>query len=175
MYCREACSQTAQLVRYVRRCRADGRDQQPDVAEAIQVKMALVLGGGYPAAARTVPPQVRAAVYARSGGKCEHCGVDLLFDYSRGDPGPCGATIQHTNSSSNELDDLAAWCRQCNTGDAKAKFVPATGASLDLARQIEARWMSEHPLQFCDDERNWAGQWRKLAAGAERRFPEAAE
>jgi hypothetical protein len=55
LFCSEVCSQTAKLVRYARRKVLDGTVDRPDIAEAIQIRLALILGGGYPAKARTIP------------------------------------------------------------------------------------------------------------------------
>ena len=46
LYCTEGCQQAAALVRYVRRRRLEGRDQEPEVADAIKMRMAHVLAGG---------------------------------------------------------------------------------------------------------------------------------
>ncbi len=50
LYCSEQCKQAARLVRYVRACRKDGRDADPDVQEAIRMQLAMVLGAGIPSA-----------------------------------------------------------------------------------------------------------------------------
>lgn len=77
LYCGELCKQSANLVRYARACHSDGRDRSPDIREAIQMRMASVLGGGYPERARHVPDDVRSAVFERAGGLCENCGRKL--------------------------------------------------------------------------------------------------
>lgn len=69
LFCSPRCLQAAQLVRYVRACRRDGRDQRPDVREAINMKRAMILGGGYPEERRHVPPEIRAEVFRSSGGQ----------------------------------------------------------------------------------------------------------
>ena len=48
LFCSQQCRKAAELVRYVRGCRRDGRDQLADVQEAMRMRLAMVLGGGYP-------------------------------------------------------------------------------------------------------------------------------
>jgi len=45
LYCSDVCCQSADLVRYVRARRKEGRENEPDFAEAILMKTAMVLGG----------------------------------------------------------------------------------------------------------------------------------
>src|SRR5438045_4023628 len=71
LYCSELCRQEAKFIRYARSCRSDGRDLQPDVRDAIQIRLALILGGGYPEQARQLPDSIRQAVIERDGGRCK--------------------------------------------------------------------------------------------------------
>ena len=183
MYCSELCAETAELIRYVRGCRADGRVNQPDVQEAIRIKMALVLGGGYPETARALSDDLRATVYERANWLCENCGVALLrFTQRRGedgrvertffrllDGGPAEADLdavahQHCNGNSNDVADLKAFCKRCNNVDAESKMVPlaADSPQATMARAIVARWEASTPIRLCDDEVNWKTQWRSI-------------
>src|SRR6267142_4720449 len=74
LFCSEACADEAKLVRYARRCFSDGRINQTDVQEAIQIRIAHALSGGYSERERRVLPSVRSAVIARDGGRCQKCG-----------------------------------------------------------------------------------------------------
>ena len=74
LFCSEACADEAKLVRYARRCISDGRINQPDVQEAIQIRIAHALSGGYSERERRVPLSVRRAVFDRDGGRCQGCG-----------------------------------------------------------------------------------------------------
>lgn len=59
LYCSALCREKAKFVRYARGCLRDGRaDRDPDVAYALRIRMAVILGGGYPPA-RSLPPAVR--------------------------------------------------------------------------------------------------------------------
>lgn len=167
LYCSTRCRQSAGLVRYVRGARADGRWDQADVREAIQMRLAMVLGGGYPESMRRVPAATRRAVFDRAAGHCEDCGRVLDFDGSSGDPGAT-ATIQHVAGNSNELDNLKAFCRRCNNADAQAKFVPVAPDSPEAlaAAELKARWLAVRPSRPCDDHQSWDSTWKRLASEA---------
>jgi len=165
LYCSESCSQTADLVRYVRARRRDGTESRADIREAIQMRTAHVLAGGYPQAARRVRTEVRALVFERAGGRCESCGVELDFENLNG---PTGATIQHVNGSSGELANLKAYCRRCNNMDAQSRFVPVDLGSTQAALlgELQARWDAPVPLRVCDDDQHWKATWRAFSAEA---------
>ena len=167
LYCGEQCRQAAELVRYVRACRRDGRDRRPDIQEAIKMRLAMVLGGGYPERSRRVSDVVRAEVFQRACGKCENCGRKLDLDGTTGDPDAL-ATIQHVHGDSNDHSNLKAFCRRCNMADAQTRFVPVLPGSPEeqLAEDLRTRWMSPEPMRVCDDEQHWSGVWRELAREA---------
>jgi hypothetical protein len=47
LYCSDLCSDEADWVRYVRRCRSDGRYERAEIQEAITIRLAHILSGGY--------------------------------------------------------------------------------------------------------------------------------
>ena len=108
LYCSEGCSQEAELVRYARRRTKDGRIHEPDVAEAIRIRLAHVMAGGYPKQARRIPPKIRAAVTARDNGQCRACGGS-------------GTEIDHINGSSQALENLQLLCDPCHNKKNHAK------------------------------------------------------
>ena len=108
LYCSPRCRQSAELVRYVRARRKEGRDDETLVAEAIRTKMAMVLGGGYPEQQRRVPEEIRRLVFERAGGRCQECERVLVFGQSSEDPDSM-ATIQQISGNSNDPDDLRAF------------------------------------------------------------------
>jgi len=167
LFCSSQCRQAAELVRYVRGCRRDGRAQLPDIQEAIHLRMAMVLGGGYPERERRVSPQVRAAVFERAEGHCESCGRGLDLNRSAGDS-DAFATIQHVAGNSNDLSNLKAFCGRCNTSDAQSRFVPVNPDSAEaaLAVDLEHRWSSKEPIRLCDDDIHWTTSWQQLARTA---------
>lgn len=167
LYCSEFCQQAAKLVRYVRARRRDGTAGRPDIKEAIQMRTASVLGGGYPERERRVRADVRARVFERAEGRCEECGRVLEFGVGTGGPDAL-ATIQHVNGNSNSPEDLKAFCRRCNLADAQSRFVPVEPGSPPelLAISLEIRCAAEPPLRRCDDDLNWGREWRAMATEA---------
>jgi 5-methylcytosine-specific restriction endonuclease McrA len=167
LFCSQRCRQAAELVRYVRGCRRDGRDRLADVREAVRVRLAMVLGGGYPERERLVAVETRAEVFRRAGGHCEQCGRVLDFVRSTGDPNAI-ATIQHVHGDSNEPDNLQAFCRRCNIDDARARFVPVQAGSdaAKTAAELERRWSAAEPLRLCDDDLDWKTRWHGLTKAA---------
>jgi len=125
LFCSELCAQTATLVRYARRKVADNTIDQPDIAEAIQMRLASVLGGGYPEKARRLTRAVRLAIFERDSHTCQLCGGDAT-------------EIDHIAGSSSDPSNLRALCRSCNLGLAQAHFGTgwprqATSRRADLA------------------------------------------
>jgi len=163
LYCTSQCRQMAETIRYIRNCHSDGRDQRPDVQEAIQTRMAMVLGGGYPERERRVAEKIRAEVLQRAEGRCEQCGRLLDFDGSTGDPDAI-PTIQHVMGNSSDLSNLKAWCRRCNLADAQSRFVPVQPGSPQemMLAEIRLRSTAPTPLRLCDDEKRWPKIWRDL-------------
>lgn len=157
LYCSEGCSQEAELVRYVRGRTKDGRIHEPDVAEAIQIRLAAVMAGGYPKQARCIPPKIRAAVIARDNGQCRACG------------GP-GTEIDHINGSSEALENLQLLCDPCHNKKTMAGMVVVHPEDEKLQVKSLLFWArveAEQPMRICDDEENWSGQWRRLMSERE--------
>jgi integrase len=167
LFCSQYCRQAAEVVRYVRGCRRDGRDQLEDVREAIRMRLAMVLGGGYPERQRVVSAETRAEVFRRVGGCCEQCGRMLDFERSTGDRDAI-ATIQHVHGDSNELENLQAFCRRCNIDDARSKFVPLQAGTDEarMAAELERRWSAVEPQRLCDDDLEWKTSWQRLTKAA---------
>lgn len=163
LYCSDRCQQAAELVRYARRCKRDGRlATDHEVRDAIQARLALIVGGGYRKREREVPEEVRAEVFRRSGGLCQNCGVALDFAARHGGT---AATIQHIDGDSNDLSNLKAFCWACNTSDALSKVDETAPGSPEeaLAGELQARWTAREPLRICDDDQRWSSVWRDLA------------
>src|SRR5262249_42347547 len=141
LFCSEYCEQEAKYVRYARAVLRDGRSRQPDVRDALEIREALLLGGGYPARARTVPRALREAVFARDGRRCHVCGgpadeIDHLRGAVDGDP--------------NHPDNLRAVCGPCNRRRARDHFVTVTRES--------------DPEEWARCQATWAAWARRIAA-----------
>ena len=149
LYCGDLCDQTASTVRYARRVMADGRWKQPDVQEAIKTRMAMILGGGYPARERQLTAAERQAVIERDGGHCRLCGAPAT-------------EVDHIAGSSGDPTNLQAVCHDCHTRKTGLGFRPAEGAELESARVIWLRVQAATPMRLCDDQNAWNGIWREL-------------
>jgi 5-methylcytosine-specific restriction endonuclease McrA len=149
LYCSEKCNQIAGTVRYGRKALKDGRWHSPDVQEAIRMRIAHILSGGYPEKARRVPPEMRAFVFARDKQTCVLCGAPA-------------DTIDHINGSANTPDNLRALCRTCNM--ARVQFVPASPEHAAEAKAIIERILAKEPDRICDDHEIWDKIWREIAA-----------
>lgn len=159
LYCSNACSQIAALVRYARRTRTRGVFDDPDIQEAITIRLGLIIGsGGYDTKGRRIPPETRAEVYALAAGKCQKCGQKFGEDFDS------QRTIQHLNGSSSDIANLQAWCMRCNKDDVLGKMVPMTDEDRAEAFMIIMRWEAKKPLRLCDDEVHWESMWRDLQA-----------
>ena len=161
LFCSELCQQEAALVRYVRRCRADGRIEQPDVLEALEVRFAMVLGGGYPERARTVPDAIRRQVAERDGGLCANCGEP-------------GDEVDHIDGSSNDLENLRLLCHDCHMQRTQDSLEiigpdhPLYEAVAEQRRRLDARIEATNPLVACDDPDEWTRSYRTIHARATR-------
>lgn|GEM_PF-2189132 len=163
LYCSEMCQQMAGTIRYVRACRRDGRIFRPDVKEAIQMRVAQTVAGGYPTKDRRIPDDLRRTVMEGANGQCQKCGRD--FDPDDAD---AIATIQHMDGSSSEPSNLQAWCRRCNMADAQSRFVRIADGSPEsrAIAEMKTRWESTVPLRPCDDDERWKDVWQKMAKEA---------
>lgn len=149
-FCSPLCVQTAKTIRYGRAVYADGRIELPDVAEALRIKLASVLGGGYPEAERRVSSARRAAVFTRDGGICQLC-----------HDAPA-TQVDHLDGSSDDLENLRGVCDSCHRGRTLASVRAATPAEVLIGIGIRARIDAASPLRACDDHETWAGTWRSL-------------
>ena len=159
LFCSELCKQEAAYVRYNRRVHRDERFKLPDVQEAINIRLALILGGGYPARERHLSPEARAAIVTREGGRFRLCGAPATeIDHIAG---PIDGDINHP-------DNLQALCHDCHTAKTLSGLVPITPESHPdewaKAQALQARVDAPIPLRPCDDDENWAAEWRQFAA-----------
>ena len=149
LFCSESCADEARFVRYVRRCRRDGRIKRPDVLEAIRIKLALVLADGYQAKERRLSGSQREAVIRRDGGRCQECGEP-------------GSTIDHVSGSSNEMDNLRLLCTPCHNKKTISAFIETTPAQNEQRRLLRSRVEASLPQRGCDDEQEWPKLFNQL-------------
>jgi len=152
LFCSDLCKDEAKFVRYFRACLRDGRYDQLDVQEALRIRLALILGGGYPERARQLRPSVREAVIARDKGKCQKCGKP-------------GSQIDHIRGSSSDLDNLQLLCPECHNEKTTAGFVKISAQTHpeEWAKReaLLARVHARQAARLCDSS-DWDKIWRVL-------------
>jgi 5-methylcytosine-specific restriction endonuclease McrA len=152
LFCSEPCKNEAKFVRYSRACLSDGRYDQSDVQQALRIRLALIVGGGYSERARHLSPSVRALVFAHDEGKCRNCREP-------------GIQIDHIQGSSGDLANLQLLCRECHDEKTTERFVTMTAETHPeewakreaLLERVHAR----EPIRVCDSA-GWENIWRPL-------------
>jgi 5-methylcytosine-specific restriction endonuclease McrA len=142
-------------VRYARAVLRDERIQQRDVQEAVRIRIASVLGGGYPAGERRLPEDQRQAIFVRDGGRCRLCGAEATeIDH-------VGAPVDR---DINHPDNLQALCSSCHRKKTLAMHRPLrTEEERERAAALKTRIAAQLPLRPCDVP-DWADRWRSVAA-----------
>ncbi len=152
LFCSEKCQQIAKTVRYGRSTTRDGRyESDTTVREALDIRIVMILGGGYPETARRLTPEQREAIFVRDGRVCQLCGAPAT-------------EIDHIKGSSSSPENLQAVCRVCNMAKAKASPRLATPEEQAEVYTIFDRIRAVQPTRICDDERRWDKVWRKISA-----------
>ena len=152
LYCSEVCRQTLKLIHYGRAVVADGRiERDPTIEEALQMRIAQILGGGYHEVLRRVPPALRAQIFERDGGRCVLCGAPAT-------------QIDHIAGDANTPENLRAACGACNLGMAQAHLVPAPPKKAAVADHLLERIFGPAPLFPRDDETAWPATNVRLMA-----------
>jgi 5-methylcytosine-specific restriction endonuclease McrA len=152
LFCTDLCTEEARYVRYYRACNSDGRSQRADVQEALQIRLAMILGGGYPGRERALSQTVRQTIIARDGGKCRMCGQPAN-------------QIDHIRGNDNDLANLQLLCVTCHNAKTVGGFVPITPETHPEAwaktESLYARVLAPVPLRACDAP-EWNSRWRLL-------------
>jgi hypothetical protein len=151
LFCGEFCRQVADFVRYSRGVIRDpARANDPEVIGAIRVRMAILIGGGYPTGDRHLSPEQRASIIHRDGGKCLECGAPAK-------------EIDHIAGSSGDPSNLQLLCHECHMAKTKSSFVSASEGQRVWAKEIwDSRIYPETPLRLSDDTERWGKEWRAL-------------
>jgi 5-methylcytosine-specific restriction endonuclease McrA len=152
LFCGERCRSYAKDVRYFRRCRRDVRFTDPEVREALRTRLAHLVGSGYDAAARRVPPAVRAEVLRANGGLCMLCQRRSAVE------------VDHIEGPSNSRRNLQGVCRPCHRIKTAGSYRDMGPEQLTARRAFMDRVDAEPPLLACDDELQWDRAWRGLLA-----------
>lgn len=150
LFCSVLCRETANTVRYWRKTSRNGQfEADPEVRQAIGIRLAHMLAGGYNADTRRIPVDVRALVIERDRA-CVKCG------------GP-GEEIDHINGDSSDPGNLQLLCKNCHHAKTAEHLVPASDEQSDrIFAMLVERVIPDIPAQLCDDELAWQAIERQL-------------
>ncbi len=152
LFCKELCKEEAKYIRYYRACISSGRISQPDVREALRIRIAHILGGGYPAQLREISKELRQLVISKYKGLCKVCGKSAN-------------QIDHIKGNSNELKNLQLLCAKCHNEKTIKNFVPITAETHPLEwikyNELLIRATARKPIKPCDSSR-WENEWRYI-------------
>lgn len=158
LFCSAWCAEIASTVRYQRRVFRDGRIKQPDVREAVMIRNAFLLAGGYHSLGRTLPQATRSEVKIRDGGRCKICGK-------------AGVEIDHIAGSSPDLENLQLLCADCHHAKTAENLRPASPQQSALLQALfVTRVVPDEPTLLADDDVQWQRAWRGLKSGRKKRF-----
>lgn len=162
LYCSPLCKETAKDVRYIRRKERDPEQlEDPDILDAIHTRIAHLLGGGYDAKARRIPPGVRELVKSRDEGKCVQCGE-------------AGEEIDHVDGGSNEPGNLQLLCSPCHHAKTALRVKPTSDEQNDWVDELyRDRIIPDPPVCLADDEIRWKLEWRALLTARNKRLEAA--
>lgn len=148
-FCGLQCKGEAKAVRYARGKHREYPSGPPeDIKEAMRMKVAHALGGGYDSAARRLTQETRDVIIERDGGLCVLCGQ-------------AGTEIDHIEGPSSDLSNLRLLCRDCHLTVTHAHFIPVTDEATKGRRDwLLTRITVPEPLLACDGEA-WSSAWRQ--------------
>jgi hypothetical protein len=158
LYCSAACQQESTYVRYARAVTRDRRINRPDVLEALRIKKAWVLDGGYnPTKELTLSTEVRTVVFERGGSRCVLCGRPATqIDHHRTDE----------RADINDPINLRGLCAECHRTKSLGNLRPINPETEPEAwaksQELDARVAAPIPLRVSDDEKRWKHLWRSV-------------
>lgn len=158
LFCVPLCRDEAKYVRYYRARIADDSFIYADIQEALKIKLAHILAGGYNARLRQLSLDLRRAVFERDNFRCRKCG------------GP-GTEVDHVHGPSSELSNLQLLCSDCHRQKTMRSFQRISRKTHPdewaKAVALDARVQAAKPSRFCDDE-DWCRLWRTIATARRR-------
>lgn len=149
VFCDQRCTDEASYVRYARRNRNTTLD---DVLQALKVRQAHALAGGYDKAERGISSSKRRTVIEQDHAKCRQCGAP-------------GTDVDHINGSSNALTNLQWLCKACHNAKTDASIISITEGTHPeewaRAQLLHRRVTAAVPLQLCDSD-EWVTAHKEL-------------
>ena len=154
-YCSLRCKDEAKAVRYARAKLAgyetcNMADLPQDVQDAVRMKIAHALAGGYDEQARRLTPALRKAIFDDES-RCVLCGAP-------------GTEIDHIDGPSANPENLRVICRDCHKAVTEERFVPIEDGSRQAKKSSEL-WLrigAPRPIRPCDAD-GWSSIWRAWA------------
>lgn len=167
LYCSLRCRSDAKLIRYARNVIKNGTYNQPDIREAVEVKLAHACSeaGYYDEKIRKLSKKQRNKIFERDNGLCRRCGKS-------------GTEIDHINGGNNEPDNLQLLCAKCHIRKTRSRVKPLT-PDHPFYEEIKARRknllsliFASEPERMCYEPEDWktiqaqlmSGQWEVLKA-----------
>ena len=158
LFCSSWCTEIAEAVRYQRGAYRDGRIDNPDVQDAIVVRNAFLLAGGYHALGRALTSSTRLEVKERDSGRCKECGKK-------------GTDIDHISGSSADLENLQLLCPDCHRAKTAKNLTPASAEQRAWLVSLHlSRVMPEVPRLLADDHDDWRRLWQSLKTARKQRL-----
>lgn len=114
LFCSDRCQDFVGDVRYFRRCYRDGRWLDEDVRNALNTRMAFLVGDGYDRRARRLTSETRQLVLDQNAGLCRSCNELPATE------------VDHIDGSSNDTSNLQGLCHDCHTAKTTNSFTPMT-------------------------------------------------
>ena len=159
LFCSQLCRDEAKYVRYYRARIADGTFINADIQEALRIRLAHILAGGYDARLRQLSLDLRRAVFERDNFRCRKCGQQ-------------GTEVDHVRGPSSELSNLQLLCSGCHREKTMRSFQRISRKSHPeewaKAVALDARVQAAEPSRFCDDDDDWPQLWRTIASARRR-------
>ncbi|GEM_PF-4328288 len=152
LYCSERCKGYAKDVRYFRACRRHGRMGDPDVREALNMRMAHLVVGGYNSKQRRLEPKMHAAVLAANDGLCCLCNKQPSTE------------VDHIDGPSGSRENLQGLCDKCHHDKTAQRFEPMTTGDKVIRDTFLARVDHEPPLRASDNDETWKARQPSLFA-----------
>lgn len=154
LFCAPLCRQEAKYVRYYRARIADRTICHVDIRDALRIRLALILAGGYDERLRRIPDEIRREVNERDNGRCRNCGER-------------GRDVDHIRGNSNDLSNPQLLCSECHRTKTMRHFERISPVSHPeewaKAVALETRAKASEPMRLCDHP-DWTQLWRTIAA-----------
>lgn len=147
-YCSAYCKSYAKDIRYLRRKIKTGDIARPDIQEAVHLRLAHLVAGGYDSDARRLSPEVRAEVLSFDGGRCQSCKSAPATE------------VDHIAGPSEDRTNLQGLCAPCHHAKTAQSFQPMTEADKVVRDEFFSFVFDDEPHVDAYDEEHWDKELR---------------